>query len=81
MTVQVTYYITLCISVSFRRLTTFSITGCRWLPYASITARVSAPSTAASSGIGIGDSFVSDICTVHDGDKGFLQGLRGQTNH
>lgn len=64
--------------MSFRVLTTFSITGCRWLPYASITVRVSAPSTAASSGIGIGDAFVSDICTVHEGDKGFLQGLRGQ---
>lgn len=25
--------------------------------------------------MGIGFSFVSDICTVHEGDKGFLQGL------
>lgn len=37
--------------------------------------QVSAPSVAASRGTGIGDSCVSDICTVHDGDKGFLQGL------
>lgn len=24
---------------------------------------------------------MSDICTVHEGDKGFLQGLSGQTGH